>query len=522
MKRSVVIRALIGFSAGACVAAISLAQPATTGASAAGSIPVVAAKTSTTSASGQSACNSSSSEAGRPVASDTGLWITGLLRAPDLFEHDPVCLSGAESAIGLNDELWVQIAQKPVPVTADSSGGTGGDGTAVGDRGPNTAEPLSIDANRYVLFINGSPVLGLNSPTLRTFTVGGSGLQQQALVFDLVRSEENKALWSRLLGSPKTIYKTVAVALAVKDAQGNPGAPTIVGQSGKAEFRLRIISSPGLAIAVVATLIVLYLVWGQTSSRTTLRDNLLPQIHPTQQPFSLGRCQMAFWFVLIFVCFLFLYFMLWDYNTISPQALVLMGISGATALGSIAVDVAKDSPADAVNRGLQALGLNSHEDVKRVESEVEPRQSDLDKAIADFKVKSAAAAQAIAASEEYPKNTALQHAAHMARDLANQAQAQVTRLQNEIQDRENILKTYRDRVQPFVSQGWFADLTTDINGPTVHRLQVIFWTLALGAVFVIGVYRNLAMPADFSPTLLALMGLSGAGYVGFKVQENNN
>jgi hypothetical protein len=34
---------------------------------------------------------------------------------------------------------------------------------------------------------------------------------------------------------------------------------------------------------------------------------------------------MAFWFVLIFVCFIFLYILLWDYNTPSPQALVLMG-----------------------------------------------------------------------------------------------------------------------------------------------------------------------------------------------------
>jgi len=37
-------------------------------------------------------------------------------------------------------------------------------------------------------------------------------------------------------------------------------------------------------------------------------------------------------------------------------------------------------------------------------------------------------------------------------------------------------------------------------------------------VFVVGVYRNLAMP-EFSPTLLALMAVSGASYVGFKFPE---
>jgi hypothetical protein len=44
----------------------------------------------------------------------------------------------------------------------------------------------------------------------------------------------------------------------------------------------------------------------------------------------------------------------------------------------------------------------------------------------------------------------------------------------------------------------------------------------LGVVFIVGVYRDLAMPPDFSGTLLALMGISSAGYVGFKYQEKNN
>jgi hypothetical protein len=35
------------------------------------------------------------------------------------------------------------------------------------------------------------------------------------------------------------------------------------------------------------------------------------------------------------------------------------------------------------------------------------------------------------------------------------------------------------------------------------------------------VYRNLAMP-EFNGTLLMLMGISSAGYVGFKIQEVNN
>ena len=94
-------------------------------------------------------------------------------------------------------------------------------------------------------------------------------------------------------------------------------------------------------------------------------------------------------------------------------------------------------------------------------------------------------------------------------------------LQIEIQDRDNILRTYNAKIQPFLTQGWFKDITTDLNGTAIHRLQAVCWTLALGAVFVITVYRTLAMP-DFNGNLLTLMGISSAGYVGFKFPEVNS
>jgi hypothetical protein len=41
---------------------------------------------------------------------------------------------------------------------------------------------------------------------------------------------------------------------------------------------------------------------------------------------------------------------------------------------------------------------------------------------------------------------------------------------------------------------------------------------SLGVAFVLEVWRTLAMP-EFNSTLLALMGISAAGYVGFKFPE---
>jgi hypothetical protein len=334
-------------------------------------------------------------------------------------------------------------------------------------------------------FLNGDEVKGIDPPTYRTYTLAGSTDEKHALVFKLRRNADNKELWTHLLGSPTAFYKKVSVSLAQKDNNGKTQPPDITGTTGISDFRLQVISWPRLLAAIIVTLGVLYLVWGHATSRTTLRDNLLPQLEPARQPYSLGRCQMAFWFVLIFVSFLFLYILLWDYNTVSPQALTLMGISTATALASMAVDVAKDSPADAVNRGLQALGLNSYQDVQRIKHEIELRTQS-------------------------------------AATLPDTADRDLKQLQAEIQDRQNILRTYEEKTRPFASQGFFSDLTTDINGPTLHRLQIIIWTLALGVVFIIGVYRDLTMPPDFSATLLALMGISSAGYVGFKFPEKND
>ena len=62
------------------------------------------------------------------------------------------------------------------------------------------------------------------------------------------------------------------------------------------------------------------------------------------------------------------------------------------------------------------------------------------------------------------------------------------------------------------------DLLQDANGWSLHRVQIFIWTSILAVLFVVGVYRDLAMP-QFSDTLLALMGISGGVYVGFKLPE---
>ena len=375
------------------------------------------------------------------AAAPDGLQIVSLAESPDTDS-----INGKSTHIRLNGKLWVVLNHS-----------------------------LPDGATKYALFLNDQELKGLDPAVITSYQ------SQPALLFVLKRSSLNDPFWRDLLGSPRSDHVNVSVSLGRQSGAGP--SDRIVGAPDSARFGLEVFTRLDLALAVGAILLVLILVWGHARNRTTLRDNLLPQLAPSRQPYSLGRSQMAFWFTLIFAAFVVLFFLLQDTNVLTSQALLLMGISGTTAAAAVAVDVAKTSPADVANCALRALGLNTYEDVQRVQQEILDRQQQL---------------------AALPPTS-----------------PQRTQLQIEINDRVSILRTYEDKTRPFLSQGWFKDVTTDINGPTVHRLQVVFWTAALGAIFLYSVYRNLAMP-EFNGTLLTLMGISSAGYVGFKIQEVNN
>jgi hypothetical protein len=68
------------------------------------------------------------------------------------------------------------------------------------------------------------------------------------------------------------------------------------------------------------------------------------------------------------------------------------------------------------------------------------------------------------------------------------------------------------------SEGFLLDILRDETGVIYHRFQMAAWTVVLGFVFVISVYRSPAM-RDFSATPLGLMGISAGTYIGFKIPD---
>ena len=408
------------------------------------------------------------------AAKDSGpAQIIGLVDGPS-----GVLISGKDktgneilSHVGLNGKLWVVLNQ-----------------------------PVAPEPEKYALFMNGVEVKGLDPAAFSSYQ-GEDGKSMGALVFSLQRNQKNDTFWRDLMGGVVGMHVPVVISLGKQTGDEKVTRPMIVGSAvAAASFEFEVIGLWRLVTALAAVIVVISLVWGHARTRATLRDSYLPQIKPSQQTYSLARWQMAFWFTLIFAAFVCLFVVLWDTNTISSQALALMGISGTTALAAVEIDALKDSPADAANRGLQALGLKTYADVQRVQQEIDLRKAEL---------------------AGLPSDSTLRGEPKHGRHTPSPLEERRKQLQFEIQDRDNILRTYIVKIQPFLTQGWFKDITSDINGTTIHRLQALCWTLALGAVFVITVYRTLAMP-DFNVTLLTLMGISGASYVGFKFPEVNS
>jgi len=74
------------------------------------------------------------------------------------------------------------------------------------------------------------------------------------------------------------------------------------------------------------------------------------------------------------------------------------------------------------------------------------------------------------------------------------------------------------------SKGFFTDIISDENGVSVHRLQNVLWTIIVGAIYITFVSTKLALPDDkvITSTLLGLMGISSATYIGVKTTENSS
>ena len=67
--------------------------------------------------------------------------------------------------------------------------------------------------------------------------------------------------------------------------------------------------------------------------------------------------------------------------------------------------------------------------------------------------------------------------------------------------------------------GFWQGIISDSEGPQLHRLQIVIWTLVLGAIYVWTIINHFAL-AEFDSNLLILVGIASGVYAGLKTQES--
>ena len=279
-------------------------------------------------------------------------------------------------------------------------------------------------------------------------------------VFRLERNDANKELWSRLLEAPFT--QPIA---KIHVSAGFEGSTPLPARDAAGLMKLRKMEW-GIAawIWILILLVVLWYFRRLVKTSDILRNG--PAINKQNQAFSLGRSQMAWWLFIVIVSYVTIWMITGNRDTVSNSTLILIGISGATALGAVAIDA---SSSTRVKTAIDRLTV-----------------------------------------EEATLTTQL-NAAGTTQELKDALNDRLAAIQ---QEKVNLVKAP-------ASVGWLTDVLTDDNGAVaLRRLQVILWTFVLGVVFLASVLHVLSMP-EFNTTLLALMGISAGTYLGFKMPSNS-
>jgi hypothetical protein len=274
--------------------------------------------------------------------------------------------------------------------------------------------------------------------------------------------------WERLLGAPGFNSRDVEVS---------------VGPAGSAPIKSDVtvsldpISAPWLLIWAILFGFVLWIFFRLARERSLLRNGLLdPEAGPAVSSFSLAKTQAAWWFFFVLASYLLIGIVTGDYSgSLNATALTLLGIGGATAvIGSV------------IDNG---------------------RHADLAKSLGDKRAEAAKLTDEIATLD-----------GQIAVPPAGADVAQLRRIRTELEARRVQAEAHVRTIRGETTGSFFSDIVSDANGASFPRFQVVAWTLVLTLVFVAEVYRRLAMPT-FDPTLLGLMGISSATYLGLKMNE---
>jgi hypothetical protein len=302
-----------------------------------------------------------------------------------------------------------------------------------------------VNPNQLVFVLN-----GIEFPEIRAFFMGAD-TSVVFFYFDVGRlTSENRIAFYQLVGHKKSsLFPGVKI---------NEAFTYLFNQSVTVELKnIRDKNTWGWVLAIfVLAAFLLMIFWG----KTLLRDSM--NIEGIKTYYSFSKSQSAFWFLIIFSTFIYIWLVTKNFDTINETALILLGISTATiATGSI------------INKSQTETAFE--EETKDNKSEIEA----VNKRINRF-------------SKEPSKSGVEDFSPKMKKLL-------LMRVKTE-------------------KSNFITDIISDASGVAVHRLQSVLFNVVFGGIFVYEVITTYAMP-NFTATQFLLIGISNVTYVAMKNAE---
>ncbi len=389
---------------------------------------------------------------------------------------------------------WAAFSQTPAAtptprVVAASGNEIGGDVTV---KVENLAQ-WGKDLKTLRLYLDGREIYGLE-PFLASRTDGvlKYELKMRNVEDAATLNRAAKAGWVNAFRHASGLRgRRVAVAASVGEAGSLSPFPSTASITLKMPFTW----FTWLIVTIMALLLVATIWLGKRSD--LLRDTIDEQPPAGRRwSFSLGRCQMAAWFILVVGAYLYLYAVTETAPVITANVLALIGISAATGFSSFLVDSSKRAADGEKRRTLYSERVSLAARIDELSALLTP------------------AAPAIPVGGGAAVAPAVAVAANAAA------------LQTELQEKQGRLKKVEADIQvlppspplPLSSGNLFEDLLSDDEGISFHRFQMFVWTIVLGVIFVRSVLQDYVMP-EFDTTLLGLMGISSGTYIGFKIPD---
>lgn len=157
------------------------------------------------------------------------------------------------------------------------------------------------------------------------------------LSFHLKRLDQNNSVWRILLRRPfanwpwESKIDEYSVSVGLQKGEAVPTAATL--QLVVYEPRTRVVLWGLFWLAVVVGFFFL-----ATHSELLRDKGGVPAEGVGRRPYSLARVQMACWFLIAAISYVFIYLITGELDTLNPQVLILMGISSVTYLAAVAID----------------------------------------------------------------------------------------------------------------------------------------------------------------------------------------